>query len=763
MPKHMDVLPNFQRATIEFAPISQFVYEGDLQSELAAGLPADEAVRMYDHLLHIRHFEETIVLLKSARYKPLPKFRFIGATHLSIGQEAVAVGTMAALNPDDYITSTHRGHGHSIAKGAFALERADTARLLEFLGDRAGEYDFDRSDRDAAFDAALQEHLFRTMAELFGKEEGYCRGRGGGMHIADFHVGHLGANAIVGGSYAMATGAAMAADKLGDGKVCVCLVGDGATNNGIAHEAYNFATMAQFERGCPVIYLIENNQYGMTGQQVGEVTGIRRLARRGSGYNDENMHAEVVNGMDPLAVRDAVKRAAEKCRNGEGPVLLECITYRYKGHSLSDDCKSYRSEDEECAWHEVDPLKTFPAQLMEAGVLDEAGVAARGKAAEERIERAAVMAGAATDPDPSSIYEGLLADTTSDDVGSEWATSEDALKSPAAKARRDGAGRILARHAVAEALMEEMLRDRRVILYGEDVADYGGAFGATRGLIEIFGRERVFNTAISEAAICGTAAGAAMAGLRPVAELMYIDFLPMAMDQVGNQAAKNRYMFGGKATLPMVIRTSIGGGKGYAGQHSQSLEALVTMFPGLKVVAPSSAYDLKGLLKSSIRDDNPVIFIEHQHLYTSKDPVPEDDYTIPLGVGKIIREGTDITVVAYSFMAQVAAEAAQMAEEEGISVELIDPRTLIPLDTEMINSSVNKTGLLLIVQQAPATGCYGEHIAYQAQDACFEALKKPVRIVAAHDVPPPMAEPLESENIPSPEKILRNIRELLGR
>lgn len=763
MPKHMDVLPNFQRATIEFAPISQFVYEGDLQSELAAGLPADEAVRMYDHLLHIRHFEETIVLLKSARYKPLPKFRFIGATHLSIGQEAVAVGTMAALNPDDYITSTHRGHGHSIAKGAFALERADTARLLEFLGDRAGEYDFDRSDRDAAFDAALQEHLFRTMAELFGKEEGYCRGRGGGMHIADFHVGHLGANAIVGGSYAMATGAAMAADKLGDGKVCVCLVGDGATNNGIAHEAYNFATMAQFERGCPVIYLIENNQYGMTGQQVGEVTGIRRLARRGSGYNDANMHAEVVNGMDPLAVRDAVKRAAEKCRNGEGPVLLECITYRYKGHSLSDDCKSYRSEDEECAWHEVDPLKTFPAQLMEAGVLDEAGVAARGKAAEERIERAAVMAGAATDPDPSSIYEGLLADTTSDDVGSEWATSEDALKSPAAKARRDGAGRILARHAVAEALMEEMLRDRRVILYGEDVADYGGAFGATRGLIEIFGRERVFNTAISEAAICGTAAGAAMAGLRPVAELMYIDFLPMAMDQVGNQAAKNRYMFGGKATLPMVIRTSIGGGKGYAGQHSQSLEALVTMFPGLKVVAPSSAYDLKGLLKSSIRDDNPVIFIEHQHLYTSKDPVPEDDYTIPLGVGKIIREGTDITVVAYSFMAQVAAEAAQMAEEEGISVELIDPRTLIPLDTEMINSSVNKTGLLLIVQQAPATGCYGEHIAYQAQDACFEALKKPVRIVAAHDVPPPMAEPLESENIPSPEKILRNIRELLGR
>ncbi|HCU36466.1 MAG TPA: pyruvate dehydrogenase [Armatimonadetes bacterium] len=763
MPKDFDVLPSFQRGTIEIPPIPQFVFDRDLESELAAGLTAADAITLYDHMLHVRLFEETIVQLKSGRYKPIPDFRFIGATHLSIGQEAIAVGAMAAINPDDYITSTHRGHGHSIAKVALALETASTEQLLGFLGDSASKYEIDEASRESIHTAAMQEHLFRTFAELFGKEEGYCRGRGGGMHIADFHFGHLGANAIVGGSYAMAAGAAMAASKLKDGKVCLSLVGDGATNNGIAHEAYNFATMAQFEDGCPVIYLIENNQYGMTGQQVGEVTGTLRLARRGAGYNDVNMHAEVVNGMDPLAVRDAVRRAAEKCRNGEGPVLLECLTYRFKGHSLSDNCEAYRSDTEECAWMDVDPLKTFPEALIAAGVLDQAGVEQRQAAAQARIEQAAVAAAAGTDPDPSTIYEGLLADSTSENIGDEWKTPEGELLSEPSKARRDGQGRILVRHAVAEALMEEMLRDRRVVVYGEDVADYGGAFGATRGLIDLFGRQRVFNTAISEAAICGTAAGASMAGLRPVAEIMYIDFVLMAMDQIGNQAAKNRYMFGGKATLPMVIRTSVGGGKGYAGQHSQSLEAVVTMFPGLKVVAPSSGYDLKGLLKSAIRDDNPVIFIEHQHVYTSKDAVPEEEYTIPLGEGKIWREGSDITVVAYSHMRLVAEEAAAMAEEQGISVELIDPRTLIPLDEKMIADSVRKTGHLLIVQQAPATGCFGEHIAFKVQEACFEALKRPVRIVAAYDVPPPMAAPLEEENIPSPEKVLRNIKEVLGK
>lgn len=327
--------------------------------------------------------------------------------------------------------------------------------------------------------------------------------------------------------------------------------------------------------------------------------------------------------------------------------------------------------------------------------------------------------------------------------------------------RRDSKGQIMYRHAVCEALAEEMTRDQRVILFGEDVADYGGAFQVTVGLLESFGRERVFNTAISEAAIVGAAAGAAMCGLRPVAEIMYIDFMPLAMDQVANQVAKTRYMFGGKAKLPLVIRTTVGGGRGYAGQHSQSLEAMVTQVPGLKVVAPSTPYDAKGLLKSAMRDDNPVIFIEHQLLYTEKGVVPEEEYTVPLGVAAVRREGKDITLVAYLHMAQVALQAAGLLAVQGIEAEVVDPRTLIPLDVETIAASVRKTGRLLIVCQAPKTGCFGEHIAYRAQQACFPSLKAPVKIVAAYDVPPPMAQTLEAENLPSPEKVAREAKGML--
>lgn len=758
MPKDINVMPEFTPGEITFLPIPLYQYKGTVASEMAAGMTREEALKLLDYMLLIRSFEEMIVKLKNAKFEPLAQFKFIGATHLSMGQEAVAVGAISAIAPDDYITSTHRGHGHSIAKGAFALERQTTEFLMDFVNQEG-----DPSDPAGLLDCAMQMHVNRTMAELFGKEEGYCRGRGGGMHIADFHAGHLGANAIVGGSYAIAVGAAMASQKLGNGRLCLCFVGDGATNNGIAHEAYNFAAMAQFKQGCPVIFLVENNQYGMTGQERGEVTGVDYLAQRGAGYNAVNMHAEVVNGMDVLAVRDAVKRAAELCRNGQGPVLLECMTYRYMGHSLSDTRETYRSPEEEKAWEQRDPIKTYATALVKAGVATKDEIRLRRDMAQERVERAALYAYHATDPDPATIYEGLYAETTSDELDPKWATPRSELLAEPTKQKRDGQGKILYRHAVIEALVEEMLRDKRVILYGEDVADYGGAFQATKGIFEIFGRGRCFNTPISEAAIVGTGVGAAMAGLRPVVELMYIDFILMTMDQTGNQAAKTRYMFGGKAKIPLVIRTTIGGGKGYAGQHSQSLEAVVTMFPGLKVIAPSTAYDVKGLLKAAIRDDNPVVFIEHQLCYTERDEVPEEEYTIPIGVARVAREGTDITVVAYSYMYWVAMKAAELAEAEGISVEVVDPRTLRPLDVDTIAASVNKTGHLLVVQQAPLVGCYGGHICYAVQERCFEKMRKPARIVAACDVPPPMAAPLEQENIPSPQRVLKNIREVLGR
>lgn len=772
MPRDIQSMPVFEPGEIRPAPIKLFQYAGDLKGELAAGLSREGALAMYDCMLAVRLLEERIAELKSGRCRLLPRWRFVGATHLSIGQEAVAVGAIQPLNHHDHITSTHRGHGHSVSKGFFALREMGEQELRSFVegagyGERYEGPEEPPCTEGPVAEAALQMHLNRTMAELFGKEAGYCRGRGGGMHIADFNVGHLGANAIVGGSYAIATGAAMANLWLGEDRVVLCLVGDGATNNGIAHEAMNMACMDQiewmFDKGLPIIFLVENNQYGMTGQQAGEVTGIDHLCQRGAGYNRVSMRAEAVNGMNPLAVREAVSRAVAACKAGEGPVLLECLTYRYMGHSLSDDGTTYRSEDERQAWIDLDPVMSYPRVLIEAGVATQEELDARRARMLERIDQATMYASDAVEPDPSTMYEGLYADTTSEAIDASLRTPEAELLAETKIATRDRSGRILYRHAVAEAIMEEMIRDRRVVLFGEDVADYGGAFGATRGLYDIFGRKRVFNTAISEAAICGAGAGMAMAGMRPIVELMYIDFILMAMDQVGNQCAKARYMFGGKATVPMVIRTSVGGGKGYAGQHSQSLEAVATMIPGLRVVTPSTAADVKGLLKAAIRDDNPVVFIEHQNLYVEKGEVPDTDYTIPLGVGAIRQEGTDVTLVAYSAMMLVAEKAAELAAEAGISVELVDPRTLVPLDEELIVNSARKTGRAVLLSQAPATGCFAEHIAHVVNSACFDSLKAPARIVAAYDVPPPMAQSLETENLPSPEKVLGVIRELVGR
>jgi 2-oxoisovalerate dehydrogenase E1 component len=753
MVKEWQVIPDFTPGLVHLGEIPKFQYRGTLQQELGRRLDPQQAVGVLEWMLTIRAFEQMVVALKEGTAKPCQGFTFTGATHLSIGQEAVAVGTMAALRPDDYITSTHRGHGHSIAKGAYAILGMSAHRLADFLGEPLRG-----RSREELLGPALQLHLGRTMAELLGREAGYCRGRGGGMHIADFHLNHLGANAIVGGSLAIATGAGLSMQKLGLDRVVACLFGDGAANNGIFHESLNFAAMSQLPYGLPVIYLIENNQYGMTGQQQGEVTGIDYLARRGAAYSFDNLHAEVVNGMDVLAVWDAVTRAAELCRTRQGPVLLECITYRYLGHSLSDQRVKYRSPEEEEAWREWDCLETYQSQLLQAGVLTESQIADLRARVEARIQESLSFAVESPEPEPATICEGLFADTSACDISPD-------LHSPPLKAmrefRRDSRGQIMYRHAVCEALAEEMQRDRRVIVFGEDVADYGGAFQVTVGLLEAFGRDRVFNTPISEAAIAGVAAGAAMTGLRPVAEIMYIDFMPLAMDQVANQVAKTRYMFGGKACLPLVIRTTVGGGKGYAGQHSQSLEAMLTQVPGLKVVAPSTPYDAKGLLKTSIRDDSPVIFIEHQLLYTEKGEVPETDYTIPLGEAAVRRIGSDLTIVAYLKMADVSLKAADLLAAEGIEAEVVDPRTLIPLDIDTIARSVAKTGRLLVVCQAPKTGCFGEHIAYRAQEAAFPHLKAPMKIVAAYDVPPPMAQTLEAENLPSPEKVAREARAML--
>ena len=312
--------------------------------------------------------------------------------------------------------------------------------------------------------------------------------------------------------------------------------------------------------------------------------------------------------------------------------------------------------------------------------------------------------------------------------------------------------------AINEALSEEMMRDKNVVLFGEDVGIFGGCFGVTQGLFSKFGPERVKDTPISETAIIGLAVGSAATGIRPVAELMFMDFAGVAMDEILNQAAKMRYMFGGKAKLPLVIRMPYGAGISAAAQHSQSLEAWFTHIPGLKVVMPSTPYDVKGLLKSSIRDDNPVIFLEHKVLYGVSGDVPEDEYLIPLGKADVKKEGKDVTVIATGMMVHKALEAASKLEEEGISIEVVDPRTLVPLDEEIILNSVKKTGRVVITHEAPKRSGFGAEIAATVVEKGFPYLKKEIVRVCGKDTPVPFSPPLEQYYIPQTQDIVQGIK-----
>ncbi len=319
---------------------------------------------------------------------------------------------------------------------------------------------------------------------------------------------------------------------------------------------------------------------------------------------------------------------------------------------------------------------------------------------------------------------------------------------------------ILYKDALVEAMREEMERDEKVFVMGEDVAIYGGAYGATKGLYEQFGEERVRDTAISESAIVGAAIGTAITGMRPIAEIMYVDFITQAMDQLVNQAAKMRYMFGGKTTVPMVLRTEGGAGRCIAAHHSQSLEAWIMHAPGLYLVMPSTPYDAKGLLKASIRNDNPVVFIEHKMLYGMKGEVPEEEYIIPLGVADIKKQGSDVTIVAYSRQLHVAMEAAAELEKDNISAEVIDPRTLKPLDLDTILTSVKKTSKLVIVSEGYKTGNVASEIAMLVMEHGFDLLDGPIKRVCAVDVPVPMSPVLEDAAIPNKQNVIDAVKEV---
>ncbi len=680
---------------------------------MSIDLTKEQTLDLLQQMWEIRMFENKV-------YDLLGRNLIKGASHLYAGEEAVAVGAISTLQNDDLITSTHRGHGHCHARGA-ALTTSDEER---------------------------QEHLNKMLAELCGRATGYCRGRGGSMHIADVENGNLGATGIVGGNIPVATGAALAQKMKKTGQVVLCFFGDGASNTGNFHESINLAAAWDL----PVVYVVENNLYGMS-VPIENAAAELDIADRACAYG---IPGQVVDGMDVMAVRGAVGEAMARARRGEGPSLIECKTYRWYGHSRSDP-RAYRTREEEAAWKARDPILTFAAQLVEEDIATQEETDAVKENAEQEIERAAEFALGSPMPQAEELEAYVYAP-------SKW-TDEDLERERELRelCRDGGTGthKVRYREAIQEALREEMQRDPNVFVMGEDVGLYGGAYGATRGLFEEFGDERVKDTPISEAAIGGSAVGAAMCGMRPVAEIMYVDFTPLAMDQIANQGAKNRYMFGGKTTVPMVVRTEGGAGRSIAAHHSQSLEALWVHFPGINVVMPSTPYDVKGLLKTAIRDDNPVMFIEHKMIYGLEGYVPDEDYVIPFGVADVKREGSDVTVVTYSRMVHRALEAAERLAEEGISVEVIDLRTLKPLDMETVGRSLQKTGRMVGVTEAYETGSFISELIARVQKEQFDWLDAPLERVCAADVPVPMSEPLEDAAIPGVEAIVAAIHRTL--
>ena len=661
-------------------------------TEVAANtqVPGPALEAMYTTMRRIRGFEErTVALFKEGVVK--------GTAHSYIGEEAIAAGVCASLRPDDSIASYHRGHGHCIAKGA---------------------------------------KLDRMMAELMGRETGYCRGLGGSMHIADLDLNILGANGIVGAALPLATGAALATKLDGGDQVVIAFFGDGAANQGVFHEALNLAAVWSL----PVVFVCENNQYALT-TSYRAVTAVERVSLRAASYD---MPGVTVDGNDAVEVYLVMREAIERARAGEGPSLVEAVTYRRDRHSLSGKYPDRRPQDERDAWHERDPIPRLEAVLRGRRVLSKARMAEIGSAAAAELEDA-VQFGVAS-PEPT------------------LETMTGAVYSPHASYAEPGpgGGRELAFvDALNEALTQEMARDEDVFVMGEDIAETGGIFGVSKGLKDAFGPERVRDTPISEATFVGCGVGATIAGKRPVVEIQIFDFVALTMDMLVNQAAKFRFMLGGTPTVPLVVRGPQGGGIRLAAQHSQSLEAWFTHVPGLVVIAPSTPYDAKGLLIAAIRDDNPVIFLEQKLLYIGPGgPVPEEPYAIPIGKADIKRAGTDATVVATAAMVPRALWAAGQLEREGISVEVVDPRTLRPLDEDTILESVRKTNRLLIVHEAWTKGGFGAEVSALVVERAFDYLDAPVARLGALDTPMPYNDALERASIPSQERILEAIRGL---
>jgi 2-oxoisovalerate dehydrogenase E1 component len=661
--------------------------------------PTDEEMRaLYRALLLPRVIEEKMLAL--LRRGQLSKW-FSG-----IGQEAVSVGLVAALRQDDWILPAHRN------LGVFTGRSFDLDVLLR---------------------------------QLLGREGPLTGGRDRTFHFGDLDHHVVGMISHLGAMVPVATGLALAARLRGEDRVAAVLTGDGASSEGDVHEAMNLAAVWKL----PVLFVIENNQWGLS-TPVSDQYACVDLVDRAAGYG---MPGELVDGNDVLAVRDACERAAARGRTGKGPTLLECKTFRMRGHEEASG-NDYVPAAEIAAWVARDPIERLEARLDGRGLLP---AAERAVLREElRFEVENLVSGALAAPAPATNEDDERARVYAAPAPLRRAPAESGPDSPDASAAD-----MRYVDAVRDALRVALAADDRVVLLGQDIAGYGGVFKATEGLVDEFGAERVRNTPIIESGAIGAALGLALAGFRPVVEMQFGDFVTCGFNQLVNNVASTRYRW--NAAVPLVVRLPVGGGLGAGPFHSQNVEAWFCHVPGLKVVAPATADDAKGLLLAALDDGNPVLVLEHKRLYRSvRGRVPEGHHVVPIGAARIARSGTDATIVTYGAGVDWAASAADALAAEGTGeVEVIDLRSLRPWDRDLVLDSVRRTSRVLVLHEAGLTGGLGAEIAATIADEAFMDLDAPVRRVGGLDTPIPFAPTLEAV-WSADRRLLPALRDLLA-
>lgn len=791
MPKSLFVDPKKVRKAemlkIKDIPVNQ--YQSDFEKELKT-YGAEKLKRILYDMQTIRAFENMLNTFKTQGAWENIEYNHKGPAHLSMGQEAAAVGQCVNLGIDDFIFGSHRSHGEILAKCYSAVEKLSEKELEKIMKEFLGGDTLKMAEKISyknVKDLAENFVLYGTLAEIFARNAGFNRGLGGSMHAYFLPFGSMPNNAIVGGSADIATGAALFKRINKKSGIVVSNVGDAALGCGPVWEAMMMAAMDQYKTlwpesaggAPPILFNFFNNFYGMGGQTCGETMGYGYVARVGAGVNPQNMHAERVDGYNPLAVADAIARKKAILLKGDGPVLLDTITYRVSGHSPSD-ASSYRTKEEIDAWQKADAIEEYKAYLIKNKLITKADAEKQENSIREKLIQVVKLA---TDDKESPrasaafiesvMFSNTKADKLADakpDVLDVNPETNVRLKAISGKIRSafDADGKPLSknkmfqyRDGLFEAMFHRFVTDPTMAAWGEENRDWGGAFAVYRGLTEALPYNRLFNSPISEAAIVGAGVGYAMSGGRAVVELMYCDFMGRAGDEIFNQASKWQSMSAGLLKMPLTVRVSVG--NKYGAQHSQDWSALVAAIPGLKAVFPATPYDAKGMLNYALRGTDPVIFFESQKLYDKGEEfekeVPAGYYEIPEGEPAIRKTGTDITIATLGATLYTAMNAAKTLKEQyGMDAEIIDIRWINPLNYEKIVESVKKTGKLLLVSDAAERGSFMHTVASNMSALAFDYLDAPVAVLGSRNWITPAPE-CEHYYFPSVDWILDTIHE----